>query len=52
MLNPSFNFCKRDDGLDEVFEDDGNESDSSNVSSSQSAFSWVEADKNGVVPTV
>jgi hypothetical protein len=52
VLNPNFNFCKRDDGLDEVFEDGGNESKSGNASSSHSAFSWVEADETGVVPTV
>jgi len=52
LVNPSFNFCKRDDGANEAFEDGSNEAKSGRVSSSQSTFSWVEADKTDVVPTV
>ena len=45
VVNPSLNFCKRDD----AFEDGGNESRSGKDSSSQSAFSWVGVNENGVV---
>lgn len=45
VVNPCFNFCKRDDG----FEDGNNESKSGKDSWSQSVFSWVEVDEDGVV---
>jgi len=48
-VNPSFNFCKRHDGLGgEGFEGCGEESKSGRTSSSQSAFGRVEEDDSGV----
>jgi len=52
LVNPSFNFCKRDDGVNEAFEDGSNEAKSGRVSSSHSTFGWVEADENDVLSTV